>query len=174
MGLMGRKKLLVNLSEFPSLELFNFISDCCSAVSVVPSAAKDKIQFASPKTQTGALDPGELKAPWTMGWWISSKNLQQTFCLSSGNYAELPQWTFTQHSCSFSTWWTAGTHFQPQFYITFNITVLTSHEMVGLARFIPCPKNPNRLKSLRPQEDRVLNFSLNVTTYFFLKFSDSC
>lgn len=61
MGLVGRKKLLVNLSEFPSLELFNFISVCCCAVSVVPSAVRDKALFANSKTQTGAMDPRKPK-----------------------------------------------------------------------------------------------------------------
>lgn len=132
MGLVGRKKLLLNLSEFPSLELFNFISVCCSVVSVVPSAAKET-KFSLP-TQRHKQEHWILenwRSPWAMGWWISIKNLEQKFCPSSVSYAEFPLWTFhkniTQHSCCFSTWWTSGTHFQPHFYIKFNITVLTSH-----------------------------------------------
>lgn len=67
MGLFGRKKLLLGLSVFPSLELFNFVSVCCSVGSVVPSTAADKALFANSKAQTGALDPEKLKVPMDNG-----------------------------------------------------------------------------------------------------------
>lgn len=164
MGLVGRKKLLVNLSESPSSELFHFISVCCSAVSVLPSAAEDKILFASPKTQTGSW-----QTEGCHGQWDGEFPLKICSSPSSVSYAEFPHWSFhktiTQHSCSFSTWWTSGTHFQPHFYTKFRITVLTSHLLWW--------DSSQQIKIFKATRGQSAKLSLNFTTYFFLKFLDS-